>query len=171
MSALADSSKRWHIVLRCTICGPLGLLYYLTKDKLLLIHWKLSEFPTWLTREMLIWLENSTQSISNSEDFHYLNWMLVADYPGHVTTYFRTQCQRSVVLKDLTCDIEHSMKIKYPYTKPQSPTPFNSNSHTSHFRTKLWSKTLTPKTCVCSLLNMWFELKTVCKFRKKMLVF
>ena len=26
MSALADSSKRWHIVLRCTICGPLGLL-------------------------------------------------------------------------------------------------------------------------------------------------
>ena len=27
MSALADSSKRWHIVLRCTICGPLGLLF------------------------------------------------------------------------------------------------------------------------------------------------
>ena len=26
MSALADSSKRWHIVLRCTNCGPLGLL-------------------------------------------------------------------------------------------------------------------------------------------------
>ena len=26
MAALADSSKRWHIVLRCTICGPLGLL-------------------------------------------------------------------------------------------------------------------------------------------------
>ena len=34
------------------------------------------------------------------------------------------------------------MKIKYPYTKPQSPTPFNSNSHPSHFCTKLWSKTL-----------------------------
>ena len=29
MAALADSSKRWHIVLRCTICGPLGLLFYL----------------------------------------------------------------------------------------------------------------------------------------------
>ena len=27
MSALADSSKRWHIVLRGTICGPLGLLF------------------------------------------------------------------------------------------------------------------------------------------------
>ena len=27
--ALADSSKRWHIVLRCTICGPLGLLFLL----------------------------------------------------------------------------------------------------------------------------------------------
>ena len=26
MSALADFSKRSHIVLRCTICGPLGLL-------------------------------------------------------------------------------------------------------------------------------------------------
>ena len=26
MSTLAYSSKRWHIVLRCTICGPLGLL-------------------------------------------------------------------------------------------------------------------------------------------------
>ena len=33
------------------------------------------------------------------------------------------------------------MKIKYPYTKPQSPTPFNSNSHPSHFCTKLVSKT------------------------------
>ena len=27
MSTLADSSKRWHIVLRCTICGPLGILF------------------------------------------------------------------------------------------------------------------------------------------------
>ena len=27
MVALADSSKRWHIELRCTICGPLGLLF------------------------------------------------------------------------------------------------------------------------------------------------
>ena len=26
-TALADLSKRWHIVLRCTICGPLGLLF------------------------------------------------------------------------------------------------------------------------------------------------
>ena len=33
------------------------------------------------------------------------------------------------------------MKIKYPYTKPQSLTPFNSNSHPSHFCTKLVSKT------------------------------
>ena len=30
MSALADSSKRWHIVLRCTICGPLGILFSFT---------------------------------------------------------------------------------------------------------------------------------------------
>ena len=28
MAALADSSKRWNIVLRCTICGPLGLLLW-----------------------------------------------------------------------------------------------------------------------------------------------
>ena len=27
MAVLADSSKRWQIVLRCTICGPLGLLF------------------------------------------------------------------------------------------------------------------------------------------------
>ena len=27
IAALADSSKRWHIGLRCTICGPLGLLF------------------------------------------------------------------------------------------------------------------------------------------------
>ena len=27
MAAMADSSKRLHIVLRCTICGPLGLLF------------------------------------------------------------------------------------------------------------------------------------------------
>ena len=52
-----------------------------------------------------------------------------------------TQCQRPVHPKDLICDIRHSIKIKYPYTKPQSPTPFNSNSHPSHFCTKLWSKT------------------------------
>ena len=26
MAALANPPKRWHIVLRCTICGPLGLL-------------------------------------------------------------------------------------------------------------------------------------------------
>ena len=26
-------------------------------------------------------------------------------FPGHVTTYFRTQCQRPVHLKDLICDI------------------------------------------------------------------
>ena len=28
MAALANPSKRWHIVLRCTICGPLGLLLW-----------------------------------------------------------------------------------------------------------------------------------------------
>ena len=33
------------------------------------------------------------------------------------------------------------MKIKYPYTKRQSPTLFISKSHPSHFCTKLWSKT------------------------------
>ena len=115
---------------------------------LLLIHGKSFEFSTWLTREMLIRLENSTQGISNSEDFHYLHWRLVADYPGHVTAHFRTQCQRPVHLKDLICDISHSMKIKYPYTKPQSPTLFISKSHPSHFCTKLWSKTH-------ALLDLW----------------
>ena len=28
MAALANLPKRWHIVLRCTICGPLGLLFF-----------------------------------------------------------------------------------------------------------------------------------------------
>ena len=80
----------------------------------------------------IIWIFNMANSrnvyltgISNSEDFHYLHWRLVADYPGHVTTYFRTQCQRPVKPKDLISDIWHSIKIKYPYTKPHSPTPFN----------------------------------------------
>ena len=27
MAVLADPSKRWHMVLRCTMCGPLGLLF------------------------------------------------------------------------------------------------------------------------------------------------
>ena len=30
---------------------------------------------------------------------------LVADYPGHMTTYFRTQCQRPVYRKGLICYI------------------------------------------------------------------
>ena len=94
-----------------------------------------------VAREIFIWLKNSTLGISNSEDFHYLHRRLVADYPGHVTTYFCTQCQRPVHPKDLICDIWHSMKISYPYTKAQSPTPFNSNPHPSHFCTKLRSKT------------------------------
>ena len=96
---------------------------------LLSIHWKSFEFSTWLTREMFIWLKNSTLGISNSEDFNYLHWRLEADYPGHVTTYFRTQFQRPVHTEDLICDIWHSVKIKYLYTKPQSPIPSNSNSH------------------------------------------
>ena len=29
MAALANPSKRWHIVLRCTRCGPLGLLFHI----------------------------------------------------------------------------------------------------------------------------------------------
>ena len=91
------------------------------------------------SRNVYLTEKNSTLGIGNSEDFHYLHMRLVADYPGHVTTYFRTQ--RPVHLKDLICDIWLSMKKKYPYTKPQSPTPFNSNSHPSHFCTKLWSKT------------------------------
>ena len=32
-AALADSSKKWHIVLRCTICGPLGLLFVFSSCK------------------------------------------------------------------------------------------------------------------------------------------
>ena len=44
MAALADSSKRWHIVLRCTTCGSLGLLFtYIIKLAALLVHlsWRL----------------------------------------------------------------------------------------------------------------------------------
>ena len=33
LSALVDSSKRWHIVLRCTISGPLCLLFFTSKQK------------------------------------------------------------------------------------------------------------------------------------------
>ena len=33
MAVLANPSKRWHIVLRCTICGPLGLLFALNDWK------------------------------------------------------------------------------------------------------------------------------------------
>ena len=29
MAALANPLKRWHIVLRCTICGPLGLFFWI----------------------------------------------------------------------------------------------------------------------------------------------
>ena len=64
---------------------------------------------------MFIWLENSTLGISNAENFYYLHMRQVADYPGHVPTYFRTRCQRPIYLKDLICDIWHSMKNKYPY--------------------------------------------------------
>ena len=32
MTALANPSKRWHIVVTCTICGPLGLLLYGDSD-------------------------------------------------------------------------------------------------------------------------------------------
>ena len=84
----------------------------------------------WLTQEMFIWWENNTQGISNSEDFHLSALEARTDFnQGHVTTYFRTRCQRSVSSpKDLNFDILHSMKIKYWYTKPQSPIPFQSNS-------------------------------------------
>ena len=38
MTALTDSSKRWHIVLRCTICGPLGLLLQLPTSHMAVTH-------------------------------------------------------------------------------------------------------------------------------------
>ena len=37
MAALPDSSKRWHIVLRCTICGPLGLLFMFWDHNIVII--------------------------------------------------------------------------------------------------------------------------------------
>ena len=77
----------------------------LTKGMLLLVQWKAFKFSSWLTPEMLIWLENSTHDIRRSEDFDYLHWRLVADYPGHVTIYFRIQSQRPVYPKDPICDI------------------------------------------------------------------
>ena len=33
MAALANPPKRWHIVLRCTICGPLGLLFFFRANR------------------------------------------------------------------------------------------------------------------------------------------
>ena len=36
--ALADPSKRWHIVPRCTKCGPLGPLFYLLRNMNCLNH-------------------------------------------------------------------------------------------------------------------------------------
>ena len=40
MAALANPPKRWHIVLRCTICGPLGLLsILLCVVRLSIWHW------------------------------------------------------------------------------------------------------------------------------------
>ena len=42
----ADLSKRWHIVLRCTICGPLGLLFPVNSYFFLLFSYFISEPPT-----------------------------------------------------------------------------------------------------------------------------
>ena len=40
--------KRWHIVLRCTICGPLGLLFYLStstnSDHIIMTHSQILKF-------------------------------------------------------------------------------------------------------------------------------
>ena len=61
MSALADSSKRWHIVLRCTICGPLGLLlhlnfhcinaYKMNPFLFICMHWYLT-IKVWVTSHL-----------------------------------------------------------------------------------------------------------------------
>ena len=32
MAALSDFLQRWHIILRCTICGPMGPLFFLTRS-------------------------------------------------------------------------------------------------------------------------------------------
>ena len=32
---------------------------------------------------------------TKSDDFHYVHWMLVADYPGHVTTYVRRSMSKA----------------------------------------------------------------------------
>ena len=77
-------------------------------------------FSTWLTREMLIWPENSTQGINNFEDFHYLHWRLVADF---FTLSVKGQS---------TSRTWYVIFNVYPYIKPQLIS-------TSHFCTKLWS--------------------------------
>ena len=40
MAALANPSNRWHIVLRCTICGPLGLLFIIHINRKGDVLWK-----------------------------------------------------------------------------------------------------------------------------------
>ena len=44
MAALANPSKRWHIVLRCTICGPMGLLFHQTFKFLKILN----ELEAWI---------------------------------------------------------------------------------------------------------------------------
>ena len=43
MAALANLWKRWHIVLRCTICGPLGLLFKIYSEN------KRGQILNWVT--------------------------------------------------------------------------------------------------------------------------
>ena len=38
MATLANPPKRWHIVLRCTICGPLGLLFFIVTNILIRLN-------------------------------------------------------------------------------------------------------------------------------------
>ena len=54
--ALADSSKRWHIVVRCTICGPLGLLFFEPIEK--------PRWPPWSICQQRLIFYSGAQSVA-----------------------------------------------------------------------------------------------------------
>ena len=75
------------------------VMIFIWIDKLLSIQWKTFECSTWQNPEMLTWLKNRTQGIKNSENVYYLHWRLVADYQGHVTTYFMHSMSNASLLQ------------------------------------------------------------------------
>ena len=66
---LADLSKRWHIVLRCTICGPLGLLFYDT------LRYDIMQCNAYLGK--LSFVNSFCSSLQNSQIVEELSFLLL----------------------------------------------------------------------------------------------